>query len=114
MCAESEKLIEWAKEQFTTMITCDFSWKDEKTIENCKKMCRLLNKFKSVEKQLTSGGVIQDILGNLCQSGDKIREVGYDEREGILIWDSVQRCFCFDWDNISDHLNEMDFEKIEG
>lgn len=29
-------------------------------------------------------------------------KIGYEEREGVLKWDSV-----------SDRLNEMDFEKIE-
>lgn len=111
MKAETEKLIEWAKEQFEIMIACDFSWKDEKTIENCKKMCCLLDKFKSVEKQLTSGGVIQDIYGNLCQSGDEIREVGFDKREGILVWDSEERRFCFAWDNLIEGLGYIDFVK---
>ena len=122
MKAETEKLIEWAKKQFTMMsqnafsmnIIIDGTWKIEDTAENCKKMKLLLDKFKTVEKQLTNGGLIQDVRGNICQAGDEIREEGYDEREGYLVWDSEERRFCFAWDNIIEPLGYMDFVKIEG
>lgn len=46
----------------------------------------LLDKFIEVEKQLTKGGIIQDKNGKLCKDGDRIREIRYEEREGVLKW----------------------------
>jgi len=115
MKKETKKLIAWIKKILKNYENNQFSIEDSEDylINEASAIC-LLDKFIEVEKQLTKGGIIQDKNGKLCKDGDRIREIGYEEREGVLEWDSVQRCFCFDWDNISDRLNEMDFEKIEG
>lgn len=114
MKKETKKLIAWIKKILKNSENNHPIEESEDYLINEASAICLLDKFIEVEKQLTKGGIIQDKTGKLCKDGDRIREIGYEEREGVLKWDSVQRCFCFDWDNISDRLNEMDFEKIEG
>ena len=113
MKKETKKLIAWIKK---ILKNCENNHSIEDSedylINEASAIC-LLDKFIEVEKLLTKGGIIRDIYGKLCKDGDKIREVNGDFSEGVLSWDSIQRCFCFDSDGISEKLDEMDFAKLE-
>lgn len=113
MKKETKKLIAWIKKILKNGENNHPIEESEDYLINEASAICLLDKFIEVEKQLTKGGIIQDCNGKLCKDGDKIREVDGEFVEGVLRWDSIQRHFCFNWDNILEPLGERDFEKIE-
>lgn len=114
MRQETKKLVAWIKKILKDGERMHSLEESEDYLVNEAGAICLLDKFEEVEKKLTNGGIIQDYFGKLCKDGDRIREADGEFREGVLSWDSVQRCFCFDWENISERLDDRDFVRIEG